>query len=158
MAFSSFNFYLETENWEYKLVERNNFIGRNRVICAIQLKERFVGRTHTNIVVNRNRCFIQVSAQHQIILNGRKVEVFAEGATAKIDLIENDIIQIYDHYFKLKMIIPTNTDNEDTDNEWSSFVICEFRLKFGVSSFKPLSIILEPDELLKHFGKFLFSC
>lgn len=112
-----YRFYLKFGNLGYVLREGNNSIGRNKSRCFIHLREEYIGRIHTNIIVNNDRCCIELTVGHPIRLNGREFNMTTNGALVGIDLLIGDFITIYDYDFQLEEIVITNSDLNDTDRE-----------------------------------------
>lgn len=117
MSSDTYAYYLQAENLRYLLKEGRNLIGRDRILCQIHLSEKFLGRIHTSVIVNHNRCYIQISARHPVILNGRRIEIIADAAIVNIDLVDGDVITIHNYVFQLVKYMATNTDLDDTDRE-----------------------------------------
>lgn len=117
MSGDTYKFYLKIGNLRYVLREGGNSIGRNKSKCFIHLHEEYIGRIHTNIIVNGDQCCIELSTGHPIRLNGREFNITTEGALVKIDLLIGDFITIYEYDFQLVEIVNTNYDLNDTDRE-----------------------------------------
>lgn len=80
-------------------------------------RKRNIGRIHSNIIVEGNKCYIQVSSKHPIDINERKINVVTNGALANIDLMIGDYIKIHNITFRLMKLEATNIDLDDTDQE-----------------------------------------
>lgn len=117
MSNNEFVYYLQTEKQHYLLQKGHNPIGRDRRVCKIHLSEKFLGRTHVNIVTEQNQCYMQVFAKHLVRLNNRRITIHSDAAVVNIDLEDGDTITIHNYVFKLVKYIVTDSDLDDTDIE-----------------------------------------
>lgn len=117
-SFNTSTFFLRAQNgFLYLLSKGHNYLGRDRNLCRIFLRERNHGRTHASVVVSGDHCFLQMSPSHPVFLNGRYIYITSDAAIVTIALKVGDTITIFNDVFELVTIEATESDLEDTDIE-----------------------------------------
>lgn len=105
-------FYVEISGNGYALSEGKNKFGRDKKRCNLILYEKSCAKIHAVLIVEKNKCYLQVQQGHSVSLNGNEIKVFGSDAFVRMEIQNNDIIKIENNIFKLIKIEQEGTDSD----------------------------------------------